>query len=499
MSHPERSSPISRRRNLVFWAPTLLILSAFCAVLTIIVLQAKASAYEKAGRAETSLANTLKSDLALNIETIDLSLQAVADNLQYPGVAELNKDLRQLVLFDRSATARDLDGILVLDERGEVWIDSRSIDPQPHNDADRDYFQAALHGHEGLFIGRPITGRHDGQFIGLSRRMSRPDGSFAGVVVAKLRLSYFETLFANATLGDGGNITLASTDGTLIMRWPYKADLIGRNFRSSKLYERLPTAPSGLLEYNTEIDGNPRLLAYAKVGNLPLVIGVGQSTAVVYANWRKMAIAVGLVAFALCALSMVLALITMREFNKRERAETRLAQLATHDGLTQLRNRYYFDSAIAIEASKDNALCCLMIDADHFKALNDRHGHKAGDVALQTIARCIAELTRKEVDIAARYGGEEFIVLLRNTSIAEAVTVAERIRRRIIAEAAHSASPLPTISIGVAARASHSDTDVSEMLKRADAALYVAKRSGRNRVAVDGAYRPAHDELNLAS
>ncbi len=190
---------------------------------------------ERAGEAATSLVAALSSDISRNIETLDLSLQAVVDNLKYPGIDKIDPNLRQLVLFDRSATARHLGTILVLDEAGDLRIDSRTTTPEVLNFADRDYFQAhKVNDAVGAYIGRPEHARVSGKwFVGVSRRLSHADGSFAGVVVASLRLSFFEELFENAALGPNGNITLARTDGTVIMRWPYKADYIGLNLNKS--------------------------------------------------------------------------------------------------------------------------------------------------------------------------------------------------------------------------------------------------------------------------
>ena len=147
----------------------------------------------------------------------------MADNLKYPDIDKIDPSLRQLVLFDRSATARHLGTILVVDENGDVRMDSRTITPPVLNLADRDYFIAHKNMNNiGTYVGHPNRASFSGQwFIGISRRLSHPDGSFAGVVVASLRLSFFEELFRSAALGPNGNITLARTDGTLIMRWPY--------------------------------------------------------------------------------------------------------------------------------------------------------------------------------------------------------------------------------------------------------------------------------------
>jgi diguanylate cyclase (GGDEF)-like protein len=155
------------------------------------------------------------------------------------------------------------------------------------------------------------------------------------------------------------------------------------------------------------------------------------------------------------------------------------------DVLTRLPNRRYFDEALAIESPRrraNDSIGILMIDIDHFKLINDRFGHATGDQVLRGVASAITGAVRDE-DTPARYGGEEFAVLLRRTGKEQAVEVAERIRRAVVK--LHPASlgitePV-TVSIGVAV-AGPDGVPISRLVERADAALYKAKRQGRDRV-----------------
>ena len=131
----------------------------------------------------------------------------------------------------------------------------------------------------------------------------------------------------------------------------------------------------------------------------------------------------------------------------------------------------------------------LVLDIDHFKSINDTYGHDAGDDVLREFAMRVQKSIRG-IDLACRYGGEEFVIVMPETDMAVAAMVAERMRRRIAGE------PFPielgakaidvTISIGLAALAGPDDTGAT-ILKRADQALYRAKRDGRNRVVADAA------------
>jgi diguanylate cyclase (GGDEF)-like protein len=155
------------------------------------------------------------------------------------------------------------------------------------------------------------------------------------------------------------------------------------------------------------------------------------------------------------------------------------------DVLTRLPNRRYFDEAVEIENPRrraNDSVGILMVDIDHFKLVNDRFGHSTGDQVLRGVASAITTAVRDE-DTPARYGGEEFAVLLRRADEAQAVEVAERIRRAVVR--LHPASlgitePV-TVSVGVAV-AGPGGVPVSRLVERADGALYRAKRQGRDRV-----------------
>ena len=162
----------------------------------------------------------------------------------------------------------------------------------------------------------------------------------------------------------------------------------------------------------------------------------------------------------------------------RSRRNRHFAQLALCDALTGVGNRRRLDRDLATEAnSGDTSVAVIMVDVDHFKRINDEHGHDAGDQAL----RAVADVLRREVregDVVYRYGGEEFCVLLAQTTTTEAGQVAERIRFAVSRMALAAGDPL-TVSIGVAlGKGAH----VSQTMLRADEALFKSKDGGRDRV-----------------
>lgn len=173
-------------------------------------------------------------------------------------------------------------------------------------------------------------------------------------------------------------------------------------------------------------------------------------------------------------------------------ANARLEALSETDALTGLANRRCFDRRLREEweraARHQLPLALLMIDVDHFKLYNDRHGHQAGDDCLRRIAAAIAGCAARRSDLAARYGGEEFVVLLPHSSAEDARQLAQRCAAAVDALAdAHGASPVAdhvTLSIGLAMARTDPGADPTTLLRDADDALYEAKQTGRHRVSL---------------
>ena len=164
-----------------------------------------------------------------------------------------------------------------------------------------------------------------------------------------------------------------------------------------------------------------------------------------------------------------------------------LYEMATTDMMTGLKIHHYFQTIIIEEFDRavkyNRPLSLIMADIDKFKEFNDTHGHVAGDIVIKNVARLIKEGIR-QIDIASRYGGEEFAVILPRTDIHEALIVAERIRTSIENESMHhqGKSLRVSISIGLSQLDVTIDKDRKELIERADKALYISKKNGRNRV-----------------
>jgi len=180
-------------------------------------------------------------------------------------------------------------------------------------------------------------------------------------------------------------------------------------------------------------------------------------------------------------------LATGQDITERKRMEEELERQAHYDYLTELCNRRYFIKRAENELSRvaryGGELSLIMFDIDHFKLINDTHGHNTGDLVLQKIAAISRDALRK-IDIIGRIGGEEFVILLPGTGKRQAIDVAERLRATIEEGEIHSQDGIPirfTASFGVASL-NGTSMDIDQLLILGDAALYRAKESGRNRV-----------------
>jgi diguanylate cyclase (GGDEF)-like protein len=179
----------------------------------------------------------------------------------------------------------------------------------------------------------------------------------------------------------------------------------------------------------------------------------------------------------------------VEELRARRRAENRLQAMVDRDALTGLYNRRYFEHAVNREIARARreraSFGVVFVDADNFKELNDNHGHAAGDAVLVSLGRHLQSCVRAE-DTVCRYGGEEFVVLLVRAGLEGIVIAAERMRMGVtglnVPGFSEPLSP-PTLSIGTAVWPEHG-RDGEALIRAADAALYRAKRAGRNRVEV---------------
>ena len=160
-------------------------------------------------------------------------------------------------------------------------------------------------------------------------------------------------------------------------------------------------------------------------------------------------------------------------------------ELASHDELTGLYNRRKFIEGAELELKRaaryDLNISVLILDIDHFKVINDTYGHQAGDVVIKDIAAVMRENFR-EVDLFARYGGEEFVALLSESKLGDAAALAERVRVSISQCIVHVGSDKITYTASFGVTQARPAEQLTQLIARADAALYTAKNAGKNRI-----------------
>ena len=409
----------------------------------------------------------------------------------------------------RSVSLISADGILINDAvvRGERIIDL----------SDRPYFTRLQDGDRRVIVTEPtFSPARDSWFFGMVLGVFADEGRMLGSVILEIEPIYFLERFARLTAA-GYNVGIISDTNTLVT-----ARLIDFGVAPlGKTITLLP--PPGVTQYmGTEILG-PGIISHFPVPTYPLgvlihrpvtetlsivlgpligalIIAAVGTTAVSLVLGRLRASEIKLAAEHEMLLSSHRQLadtieelgesnLALSETNDElERARARLEEMIATDALTAATSRRAFLEQAAEEFARaaryDRDMCVVVLDIDHFKKINDTHGHAAGDEALKLFAQTCMH-AKREQDVFGRLGGEEFALLLPETDAAAAHVVAERVRLAIagavVTHPERGTAFTMTVSQGIAARA-RDDRDVDALLGRADVALYAAKNNGRNRV-----------------
>ncbi|CAM2152744.1 diguanylate cyclase [Pararobbsia alpina] len=475
--------------------------------------EGRAEALQHARETSQNLLQILEKDIARNVELYDLSLSWMLESSQRPDVMALPTNLQREILFDRSAHAKYLGAMLVIDAKGHIAVDSVSETPRPGVYSDRDYFLVQRDNpHAGLYVSRPFQSRlRKGEWtVALTRRIDKPDGTFGGIALVAISLAYFRDLLGGLDIGPHGVLLLMRDDGTVIVRQPYHPEDIGRSMLDMPGYPRIASDEAGTFVSTGSIDGIRRLYSFKRIPGLPVVAVVAPAEDDILESWRQRTLLISVLMVLFSAAFIAVSMLLARELRQRAKAQSLLIEQATHDKLTGINNRHALDAALASawrRAQRDRTpFGALFIDIDAFKAYNDLYGHSAGDVALSEVAKAITACVKRPSDIVGRYGGEEFVVGLPDTSLDGAVQVANAIRERVqrmgLPHAQHTFGVV-TVSVGVAASVAdelgrREVASAPDLLRLADAALYVAKREGRNAVRTSAAAQAATEVTGVA-
>lgn len=190
-------------------------------IVAVLLIREHASTLQAATRSTTNIAQLINADVLRNVELYDLALKGLIAARQREDLAQVSANIQHLVQFDLSTAAPFKGEVLLLDANGTVIADSSTLQPTPRNFANRDYFQVhTKDAQAGLYISRPFKIHCDCDQVwrmAFSRRVSGPNGEFAGVAVATMRLAYFDQLFNTVTIGNGSSVNLLNNQG---FYWP---------------------------------------------------------------------------------------------------------------------------------------------------------------------------------------------------------------------------------------------------------------------------------------
>lgn len=456
----------------------------------------------EAGMDAANLAHSLAQHADDTFEEADASLSSVIERVETDGMGPNQIGRLHSVLQTQQRFIGQLAGLFIYDEHGRWMVTSNDQDPPNVNNSDREYFRYHMNNADrGAHIGPAIQSRTTHEWvIPLSRRINHPDGSFAGVALATLRLSYFNEFYNGFDLDAKGVIVLALRDGTILTRRPYDENAVGASLAKARLFTNLlPMSPVGSEMARSMVDGIERMYAYRQAEEYPIVSMAAASKEAIFAEWAAnlarsaLILAIILIALALCAH----VLIRQIRHSQKTEAELRNAHAALHklamqDSLTGLANRRQLDAALPDEIGRarrgGKPLSLIMLDIDHFKRFNDLYGHPAGDECIKAVGQAVLGCCGRSGDLVVRYGGEELLVLLPECDDGGAQRMAEKILHAVRQLQMHHAgndTGHVTISAGVhVMRVDDPALRAQSLIQAADQALYRAKSQGRNRLCI---------------
>lgn len=372
----------------------------------------------------------------------------------------------------------------------------------------REYFQNAMKLGESKQFAVGRARAIPGFFF--SARVRNENGA-QGVVVVRQTMDKFQPLLARAggetiVMDQAGIVVASSLDGVLLYHAgkafgePPSGKELQDNYRLDKVYNLDRLEPPARADQFWKLDGKSQLVleSVVPIANFR-VVRLAPLAAV-----EQLKLTMNYIAWIVVGAGLLILFVIERsmDYSRRRRLHNlalananeelskmnqHLYEMATTDAMTGAKNRRFFMERLGEEVSRfhrhPGSLAMLMLDIDFFKKVNDTYGHPMGDEAIKNLAR-MAQTGVRAQDVVGRLGGEEFAIILPDTDAEQALHMAERLRQVVeVTETEHEGVRIKyTVSVGVAQM--RADMDIEKIMKEADNALYVAKKTGRNRVIV---------------
>ncbi len=477
----------------------LIAAAALLAILGLTALQlqrARAALIDETAEQMSRLDMVFAEQTGRAAETVDVILRDLVDTL--PRLLAQNGSNIDATLARRIAGVRQVSAIAVADRNGLVlWASNPALHgrlPPAGTTA------VAIHRvdeGDGLRISEPIQDGNGRWTVLMTHRLHTVDGTFGGIVVAFIDLSYFEDFYKAVELRENGSIILHHRDGTVLARFPRADGLIGTSYANQPPFTQvLSRGMAGTVGMISPIDGSERVLAIRALRTFPLAVSVSVDQERVLASWRREVWVFGTAAvLGGAGLVSALLLIAQRarasEMAHRLQAAEQLALMGTLDPLTGLLNRTAMNErldGLLARAGPSGVVAVMFLDLDGFKEVNDGQGHRAGDAVLRVVAERLAQ-AGGPADVA-RWGGDEFVIVTAGRSepglaaaaaaMAQAQDVLRRVSRPI------NIGPR-TVRIGATIGISIHPADGSTaeaLVTAADTAMYAGKQAGGNVVHV---------------
>lgn len=493
-SYINKTSWLGGRYGVLFLV--LVVCLLFAGIWTYQLLQGKERAIARAKSNTANLVHIIEEANNRTLQAIDLTLNNIATGIKRGRWTEgydANRYLQSLLSESpqvREVAFADRTGKITVTSRGEV-VGTLSI-------ADETYFTQALEGTlPPLFISSPRPGRllgdvsHTGQWhLIMARTVYNDDGYFAGVALAVINPSFFQELIHALNIGEKGYVAYYRYDGILLMTSDSTSlDQGDTNPASDLIFSQyLPKKEWGTFTFTKNVD-NPStyIISYRATSRWPILVAVGLNQDEVLTPWLREVRDFSVLIVVSILILLGLAVIVFSQHLAKERMALKLIE-AHHDALTGLPSlRLCLDrlSNALIRAKRErDLLAVFFIDLDGFKSINDNYGHEAGDYVLQEIAKRL-NLCVRQMDTVGRIGGDEFLIILPKIND---IAIVERIGTSVITSVKkpiHWKEEQVSVgaSVGIAIHPRDSD-ETEQLIKKADQAMYEAKRNGKNQYAL---------------